>query len=323
MTSKSTRRLLSAVGAAASLLVAAPREARACGSCRGPGGAGAALTAPWQRWGVSMAQSVRVGYGITNADAKYRAFGAQSFDTVLDVVGAAAMRPVSPIELGASAAFGNVLVGGPSFRSSRRALGDLSLRARYEALQEPPLELTGQSRLPSVGLTLTTRLPTGPVDRASDSGSGGPSPGTVGSTATSQGLGTTEVAFAVDVRKTFATRYQIGVVGEAAVRAADSSIGLRRALGPRGLVRAMGIVFLGDATLSAFADLAAEGAVSYGGRTSEGSGQRAFALGASGTLKLDSRLRSGVALSVQPPLSGLSVNAVTATAITVFLGFTK
>lgn len=318
------RRLRETVGVALLALVAlTPRDASACGSCRGPGGAGAALTAPWQTWGVSVAQSVRVGYGITDANARYRSFGRGSYDNVLDVVGAAAVRPISPVELGVSAALGNVLVAGPDFRSSRIALGDVSLRARYEALQEPPLELTGQSRLPSVGLTLSTRLPTGPVDRASDSGSAGPSPGTVGSTATSQGLGTTEVALAIDVRKTFMTRYQIGLIGEGALRAPDESIGLPRSLGPRGLLRGVGIVFLGDATLATFVDVAAEGPVSYAGRASEGSGQRAVALGASATLKLDVGLRSGLALSVQPPVSALSMNAVTATAFTVFLGFTR
>jgi hypothetical protein len=145
----------------------------------------------------------------------------------------------------------------------------------------------------------------------------------VGSTATSQGLGTTELALAVDVRRTFMTRYQLGVVGEAGWRAPDESIGLRRALAPRGLVRAMGIVFVGEATFGHFADLAAEGSVQYGTRTSPDSGQRSVSLGASASYKTAIGLRAGLALSYQPPFDGISKNAVAATGLTTFLALTR
>ncbi|HVH41136.1 MAG TPA: hypothetical protein VM925_02300 [Labilithrix sp.] len=303
--------------------LASPRIASACGSCRGPGGAGSALTAPWQTYGVSVVETMRVGQGVFDQRSRFRPFGRESHDRVLELAFAGAVRPVDAVELGVTAAYGNVLVGGPGFRSSRGALGDLSLRARWEVLQEPPLELTGQQRLPAVGLTFTTRVPSGPVDRATNAGASGPSPGTVGSTATSQGLGTTELAFAVDVRKTFASRFQIGAVGEAAYRAPDESIGLRRALAPRGLVRLMGITFQGDATFALFADLAAEGDVRYGSRTSPDSGQRSVSLGASATYKTPLGARAGLALSYQPPIDGLSKNAVAATGITTFLAFTR
>ncbi len=297
--------------------------ARACGSCRGPGGAGSALTAPWQSYGVSIVETMRIGHGVFDQRSRFRGFGPDSHDRVLELAFAGAVRPIDPVELGATAAYGNVLVGGPGFRSSRGALGDLTLRVRWEILQEPPLELTGQQRLPAVGLTFTTRVPTGAVDRATTSGASGPSPGTVGSTATSQGLGTTELALALDVRKTFASRFQIGAVGEAGWRAPDESIGLRRALGPRGLVRLMGIMFEGDTTFGLFADLAAEGDVEYGSRTSPDSGQRSFSLGASGSYKSKIGLRTGLALTYQPPIDGLSKNAVAATGITTFLAFTR
>ncbi|HVJ89106.1 MAG TPA: hypothetical protein VM580_04825 [Labilithrix sp.] len=309
--------------ALAALAWMAPRDARACGSCRGPGGAGAALTAPWQKYGVSVVETLRLGHGIFDQRSRYRAFGDESHDRVLELGFAGAVRPIDAIELGATVAYGNVLVGGPSFRSARGALGDVSVRARWEVHGEPPIAYTGETRWPSLGLTLTTRLPTGTVDRTTSAGAAGPSPGTVGSTATSQGLGTTELALAVDVRKSFGTRFQVGAVGEGAWRAPDRSIGLRRALAPRGLVRVMGIVFERDATFGLFADLAVEGDVSYGSRTSPASGQRSFSLGASATYKTELGLRSGLSLSYQPPIDGLSMNAVAATAITTFLAFTR
>ncbi|MBX3209425.1 MAG: hypothetical protein KF764_30610 [Labilithrix sp.] len=317
------RRIVSAALALVAFGATAPRAAQACGSCRGPGGAGSALTAPWQSYGVSIAETMRLGHGVFDQRSRFRGFRPGSHDRVLEVAFAGAVRPIDAVELGATSAYGNVLVGGPSFRSARGALGDLSLRARWEVLQEPPLELTGQERRPALGLTFTARVPTGPVDRTTSAGAGGPSPGTVGSTATSQGLGTTELALAVDLRKTFASRFQIGAVGEAGWRAPDESIGLRRALAPRGLVRLMGIVFQGDATFGLFADLAAEGDVAYGARTSPDSGQRSVGLGASATYKTALGLRSGLALSYQPPIDGLSKNAVAATGLTAFIAFTR
>lgn len=145
----------------------------------------------------------------------------------------------------------------------------------------------------------------------------------MGSTATSQGLGTTEVALAIDVRKTFAQRYQLGAVVEGAWRAPDESIGLHRELGPRGLVRLMGIMFQGDVTFGAFVDLAAETDVSYGGRRSPESAQRSFSLGLSASIKTELGFRSGLALAYQPAIDGVSMNAVAATGLTTFIAFTK
>lgn len=308
---------LAAVG-----IMSLPAAAEACGSCRGPGGAGSALTAPWQRWGVSLTETMRLGHGIFDSRGGYRSFGSESHDRVIELGASVAFRPVEIIELGVTTAYGHVLVGGPSFRSGRAALGDVGLRARWEVIDEPAIELTGGSRRPSLGLTFSVRAPTGTVDRTGDSGAG-PSPGTVGSTATSQGLGTTELALAVDVRRTFMQRFQLGAVVEGAWRAPDESIGLRRELGPRGLVRLMGIVFQGDITLGAFVDLAMETDVAYGGRRSPESAQRSFALGLSASMKTDLGLRSGLALSYQPPIEGVSMNAVAATALTAFVAFTK
>lgn len=265
---------------------------------------------------------MRLGHGIFDAESDYRSFGPDSHDRVLELAASAAYRPIDAIELGATTAYGHVLVGGPSFRSGRAAIGDLGLRARWEILDEPAIDLPNGPRRPSVGLTLSARLPTGAVDRTSDAASG-PSPGTVGSTATSQGLGTTEVARAADVRKTFMQAWQVGGVVEAAWRAPDESIGLRRALGPRGLVRLMVIRFMGDVTFGGVLDLAGETDVSHGGRTSPSSSQRAVSLGASASLKTDLGFRSGLALTFQPPIDGFSTNAVAATGITTFIAFTK
>ncbi len=307
---------------ASSFVIISASPAGACGSCRGPGGAGSALTAPGQTWGASLAQTMRLGHGVFDTGGRYRGFGPSSYDRVMEVAGALSYRPFEVLEVEATSAFGHVAVGGPSFHSDRAALGDLGLRVRWEALVEPAIDLPHGSRRPSLGVTLSVRLPTGGVDRSGDVGAG-PSAGTVGSTATSQGLGTTEVALAIDVRKTFAQRYQLGAVMEGAWRAPDDSVGLRRALGPRGLLRVMGIVFEGDVTFGAFVDLAAETDVSYGGRLSTLSAQRSCSVGLSASLKTDVGFRSGLALAYQPALEGIAMNAVAAVAFTAFFAFTK
>ena len=297
--------------------------ASACGSCRGPGGAGSAVTAPYQRWGITAGQTLRLGHGIWNDRGKYSAFGPKSRDEAMDIAAGGAVRPFDGVELAGFFTFGNASVVGPEFSSKRAAFGDVSLRVRWEALSEPAIELPHQPTWPSLGLNLSTRLPTGSVELAGASG-GGPSAGTVGSTATSLGLGTVEVALSADVRKTFAQKVQLAAIFEGALRAPDSALGASRGLGPRWLTRAMFLYFAtSDVTLGAFADLSGEANVSYGGRTAERSFQRAFTLGGLASYKHDSGFRAGVSLGFGPPIESISVNVVGMTTATVFLGLTR
>ncbi len=315
--------LVSIVASFLATVTTTEREARACGSCRGPGGAGSAVTAPWQTWGVTAAQTMRLGHGIWNDRGRYSGFGPQSRDQAMDLSMGGGIRPIDEVELAGFVTFGQASVVGPEFVSKRAAFGDLSLRARWEPIAEPALDLPKKPTWPSLGLNLSTRLPTGSVELAGASG-GGPSAGTVGSTATSLGLGTLEVALSVDVRKTFFQKLQLAAIFEGGLRTKDSALGISRALGPRWLTRLMMLVFAtNDVTLGAFADLSGEGNVAYGGRTSERSFQRAFTVGGLASLKHDSGLRAGTSVGWGPPLENVSVNVVGMTTLTFFLGFTK
>ncbi len=299
------------------------RDAWACGSCRGPGGAGSAVTAPWQRWGVTAAQTLRLGHGIWNDRGKYTAFGSQSRDEALDVAFGGGFRPRDDVELAAFGTFGHANVVGPDFAQKRAAFGDVSLRARWEIVSEPAIDLPKQPTWPSLGLNLNARLPTGTVELAGASG-GGPSAGTVGSTATSLGLGTVEVALSTDIRKTFAQKVQLAAIFEGALRAPDKALGIRRGLAPRWLARAMALYFVtNDITAGLFVDLSGEGNVSYGGRTAERSFQRAFTVGGMASMKHDSGFRAGLSLGWGPPIDALPVNVVGMTTMTIFLGFTR
>lgn len=303
--------------------VVSSTDASACGSCRGPGGAGSAITAPYQTWGVTIGQTLRVGHGTFNDRGKYASFGPGSQDQAVDVALGAGVRPVDSVELATFFTFGQASLVAPDFFSKRAAFGDLSLRARWEVLSEPAIDLPRQATWPSLGLNLSTRLPTGSVDRAGASG-GGPSAGTAGSTATSLGLGTVEVALSTDVRKTFAQKVQIAGIFEGALRAPDSSLGVDRGLGPRWVARGMVLVFAtNDVTLGGYADLSGESNVSYAGRTADRSFQRSFTLGGLASYKHDSGFRAGVSLGFVPPIESLSVNVVGMTTATVFMGLTR
>ncbi len=315
--------LVLAISCLVSAFVLAPGSASACGSCRGPGGAGSAVTAPFQKWGITAGQTLRLGHGIWNDRGKYTALGEKSRDEAMDVAVGGAFRPIDTIELAGFFTFGQASVVGPEFASKRAAFGDVSLRVRWEAVSEPAIDLPHQPTWPSLGLNLSTRLPTGSVDLAGASG-GGPSAGTVGSTATSLGLGTVEVALSIDVRKTVAQKVQLAGIAEGGLRVPDEALDVTRGLGPRWLARAMVLVFAtNDVTLGLFADVSGEANASYSGRTAARSFQRAFTLGGLASYKHDSGFRAGVSLGVGPPIDGVSVNVVGMTTATIFMGLTR
>lgn len=305
------------------LLVAlAPtRSAIACGSCRGPGGPGAAWTAPWERAAVVLSQSSRIAHGSFASDGSYRALGADR-DRVLSHTLALAIRPIERLELAATATYGSALLTAPGFSASRRSWGDSTLRARYEVVREPALDLPRAPSHPSLAVAPSLRLPTGAVDPVQSAP--GVAAGTVGSSATNMGLGAWEVGVAADVRRTFgARRWQASVVAELAVRAPDDALGRERQLGPRAAGRLVLLRFLDPFTASVFVDVAGETDVAYEGRRARGSAQRTAGVGVAVGFKSELGLRSGMSLIAQPPLAGLGQNAVAATAVSAFVGFAR
>lgn len=307
--------------AAALVAVALARPAGACGSCRGPSGPGATLTAPWERTGVALSQTARLGHGSYASDGAYRALGADR-DQVVTHTLALALRPVERLELSTTFTFGSALLTTPGFSSSRRSWGDSMVRGRYEIVKEPALDLASVRGHPSLALAPSLRLPTGTVDAAPSAPVA--AAGTVGSSATNMGLGAWEVGLAADVRRTFGgSKWQASAVVEVAARTADHALGRRRQLGPRAGGRLVLVRFVDPFTVAVFVDVAGETDVAYAGRRALGSAQRTAGAGASIGYKSEMGLRTGLALLAQPPLSGLGVNAVAATALTAFVGYAR
>jgi len=254
--------------------------------------------------------------GAFDASSTFRPLGAGTSDAAGELSAYAGARVLPPVELAAVVPAGFVRVSAPGFATSRASLGDVVLRARWEALSEPAWPFDGSLRRPSLALGLALRTPTGAVDRAGGTG-------TVGSAASSLGLGAFEGALAVDSRATLGRSWQVGLAGEVALRAPDAAIGRDRQLGPRGLVRALGLHFVDDWTFGVNLDLAAEGSVAYEGRLARKSGQRMVSVGASVGFRSPGGTRTTLGVSFEPPLSGLGLSSVAAVGLTAGVAFTK
>jgi hypothetical protein len=232
-------------------------------------------------------------------------------------------RPVERVEVGGEIAYGEQSVSAPGFSSERTGFGDATLRARWDAIDEPmPFEEPAVP-YPSAGLVLGLRVPTGTLERVDTGTVQSGTTGALGTTASSQGLGAWEVNLGAVLDRRLSSRLRIGAVGELGYRFPDDSTGIERHLGPR----ALGVLSLtyrpspliGIAPLT---DLGWEGDIAFDGETALGTGQRLWTIGVLAFLVPDrSKLRSGVMLRYAPPVEDINVNAVGATSFSVSLGY--
>jgi hypothetical protein len=302
--------------------VSLPTTAYACGSCRGPAGPGASLTAPWQRVGVQLALTGRWSHGSFLERGRYVSTP-DGVDAGKDLGVAIGVRIAPRLELQAAVGIGSTHLALAGFARRTVGLADSLVRVRYDVLQEPGVRLPNRVSKPSVGATLSVRLPTG--GRGDAPANAAPSGlSSVGSFATNQSLGTVEVALAVDVRKTFTDRLQLAGIVEGAIRASDTAFGRARALGPRLLIRPVLLWFAADTvTVAVFADFGVEAAVRYDGSSASGSSAYQWSTGTSMTFKHDNGLRTGLAFAFTPPVSGLGENVAASAQWTSFVGYAQ
>lgn len=297
-----------------------PRESSACGSCRGPGGPGASVTAPWQTWGVQLVSTVRVSQGFFLEDSRYTSSPSGSLDASHDLGVALGFRIKERLELQASIGVGYTTLALHGYARSGTGFADTFLRVRYDIVSEPGIVLPSKTPPPSLAATLSLRAPTGFEGRGAQGGV----QATVGSQATSQTLGTTELALALDIRKTLKTKYQVAAVVEGALRVPDHSLGQQRTLGPRVLGRVVAIWFASDnVTASVFVDAGVEGRIAYEGVPSTQTSAHLWTTGASLSFKHDKGLRTGVAFSYNAPIDTLGSNVAANMLFSSFVGFAK
>jgi hypothetical protein len=308
------------VGAAAAIAVAlASACAQACGSCRGPTGPGSTLTAPWQRYGVSLLYVLRSAHGAFRSDTSYARYRTES-DRSVDVSLALGMRVVPRLEVSGALGYGTESVRLQGLYAKQASLSDLLVRARWDALQET-LVIPGRTSPPSLGISLGARIPTGSVSRSSEGGT------PVGGSVTSQGLGTLEVSSALDARKTWGV-FQLGAVVEGALRlpdsAPDSAIGKQRQLGPRLLGRLLALGFLtSEFAAAGFVEVNWEGPIAYEGRRSPDTSLSSTSIGSSLSFRSEHGFRSGAAIAYTLPIDTLGKNALATASVSFFLGYAQ
>ncbi len=292
--------------------------------CRGSSGPGGALTSQLDTFGASFTQSVLFVHGGWSPFGEYADLGSGAMQTQLDYALALAWRAVDTVELGADVAYGRQSTSAVGFSSERTSFGDTSLRARWEAFDEP-MPWRGEP-WPSVAGVFTVRTPTGSVDppRQPDEGrvqSG--TTGTIGASASSQGLGSWEMGLAVDLSRRITAWWRVNAVGEVAFRLPDDSIGLERRLPPRAFTQASLVHSPSTTmTLGLSTDLGWEADVRFDGQKRSGTTQRLWNVGAFWTLRSEKTgVRTGILIRHAPPVDEISVNAARATSVGVSLGW--
>lgn len=314
--------------AAAAILawVTGSLPAHAC-PCQGSSGPGAALTTRFQRFGASLTETTRLVHGAWDPEGEYSALGDGSMQWSEDYALALAVRPLDRVEAGVQMAYGWQSVSAPGYETDRIGFGDTTFKLRWEAIDEP-MPFEKGLHYPSLAAVGSVRAPTGTVTRVEDPNqSGGVASGTtgaVGATASSQGLGTWELALAlVGQKMLLGQRLQLNVSGEAAYRLADDAIGVPRKLGPRLFGQANARYIPSPLWgFGAMTDIGWEGDVEFSGQTRTGTGQRLWGIGAFVYFVMSNvNLRSGLMVRYNPPVNGLNVNAVGATSIALSFGY--
>jgi hypothetical protein len=291
---------------------------RAC-PCQGSSGPASSVTTSEERFGASLTETGRVGYGTFSPSGTYRAYGRDSHESTLDVTGLAGYRLLPPVELSVESTVGHVSFSGPDSASRHTGFGDTTIRVRWDALDEPmPFERRALS-WPAISGVLSVRMPTASGVASDSSGT----TGSIGSSASSEGLGAWETAAGVVLLHSFGARWQVSGFGEAAYRFPDTSIGLERHRPPR-LFGQVGARYAPTPTtaVGALTDLGWEGNVTINGEPEPATSQRLWAVSAFGTFRTSpSGLRWGTLLRWVPPVSGFNRNATGTTSLGVSIGY--
>ncbi len=274
-------------------LLIVDRRAAAC-DCRGAEGIGGSVTASNERWAIGTSLTVRRGIASWSATGRARlpSQGVMAYDASLPL--SLGVRPWRPLELAVMTGPVFASLRSPGFDSDRVGWSDTTVRARVDLAREstfggPPVGLSG---------AMSVRMPTA-------SASSAPGSNAVGSF----GLGTWEVAVAVDARRTLGPWQPFAAV-EAALRAPDVGAGAPRALGPRVSGR-VGASYYATPRLNiaAMFDLTWEGDVAVAGQTLAGTWQHRSSVALMLTGFTAEGSRTSVSIATDLPVDSLGRNA--------------
>ena len=316
------RRLAPAAVLAVTALLVSPRAALAC-PCRGTFGPGAAVTQVVERWALSLNPAASVVHGTWSPYGDYVPFAETTAQRSVDLALAAGFRPVRSLELGLTAAYGWQSLELSSGSYAAHNLGDTTAHLRWMAREELMPDLGKPFAAPTLEIIAALRLPTGTVRRSGAKSAASGTTGAVGTTATSQGLGTWELSLGAQADKSVSRRVDLALLLQAGYRLPDESIGLARRLGPRALAQLTVRYRLSTETAIGLSnDLGWEGDVRYEGETEPGTGQRVWGAAAFVTFApIASSWRSGLVLRHTPTVDLLGVNALATTTLALSVGY--
>ena len=298
------------------------RAAVSC-PCQGSSGPAASVTTPSDVVGASVTTTTRFVPGAWLPNGIYAPLAPGERQSSEDVTAIVGYRPTAPFELSVETAVGHESFTSPDFHMARTAIGDTTVRARWDAIDEPMPYQHPRIAWPQVTLLLSLRMPTSPSGRNGNSNVFAGTTGSVGSSATSEGLGAWEPSIGAAFVRTLDERWQISAYVEGAYRFADSYLGRDRQLGPRFLSQ-LGARFAPTPTtgVGLMTDFGWEGNVAYDGVTYSNTSQRIWGVGAFCYLRAEpSRLRWGAMIHYAPPFDGIGKNASQSTSFAVSLGY--
>lgn len=321
-----------ALAAIAVALVAARAEGCPCQGSAGPGGS---VTTPSERFGASVTETARAVNGAWGPRGEFASLAPGSRIASLDLTAIAGYRPVSEIEASAEAAFGHESAALPYVTSTRTGFGDLTIRVRWDAVDEPMPFTASPLRWPALSLVWSVRAPTAArgtttfvgstSSSAAPNGAFSGTTGSVGASASSEGLGAWEGSFAAVLLERLGTEVQVSALGEAAYRLPDSWTGVDRHLAPRFFTQ-VGARYSPSEVVSvgALTDFGWEGNVELDGDAVPESNQRLWTVSAYFLLKPPGTgLRWGFLARTAPPVSDIGVNALATTSVGVSMGYAK
>jgi hypothetical protein len=274
------------------------------------------------RFGVSLTETGRIVHGAWRSNGSYSALAPGDRYWSLDLTGTVGYRPIPIVELGAEAAVGHQSASSSDFADRHTGFGDTTFRVRWDAIDEPmPYE---RPLVPWPALTIvgSLRAPTASLGRDT-SGVFSGTTGSVGSSASSEGLGTWEPGVTAAVVRSIDSRFQVSLVGEAAYRFPDTSLGLERHLAPRFFAQVGARYAPSPATgIGILTDIGTEGNVTVDGSERHATSQRLWTVGTYGYLRVEGTgLRWGALVRYAPPIDDIGRNASRATSVSVSLGY--
>jgi hypothetical protein len=248
---------------------------------------------------AALVATSRHALGRFDAYGNYRPLAAGERESSEELLLRLGYRPFSELEWLLELGGASYRLRTPGFDDSTLGAGDALLRARYTLRQEsmPHDDLP----LPAVALSALLRAPLGGFadGRSAGFGSGG----------AQLGLGAWELGLGVDTSRSVLPSLALMAAGEVGYRFEDHALGRARRLGPRAEV-VLGARLFPEAWVSGSLAVRARftGDVTLSGRRLNGTAERAWSvvLGA-GFFDRESRLRSALTLSVEPPWAGLGV----------------